>query len=144
MSQLNKVIAWFEGNREIAYALIRIYLGVALFVRGWLFMSDPSALTKLAGAHDVYWWYSYIVGAHLVGGILLAIGFLTRLAAMLQIPILFGAVLFIHLEQGLMTVGQSLELATMTLFLLVIYFLFGAGPLSLDSKEGQKRLQTVQ
>jgi uncharacterized membrane protein YphA (DoxX/SURF4 family) len=143
MSQMNKFFAWFEDHREIAYGLIRIYLGVALFVRGWLFMSDPSALTKLAGAHQVYWWYSYIVGAHLVGGFLLAIGYFTRLAALLQIPVLFGAVVLIHLEQGLMTVGQSLELATLILFLLVIYFFFGAGPLSVDSKKAQKQLQTV-
>jgi uncharacterized membrane protein YphA (DoxX/SURF4 family) len=143
MNQFNKMLAWLEANREIAYALIRIYLGIALFVRGWLFMIDPSAFTKLAGAHAVYWWYSYIVGAHLVGGFLLAIGYFTRLAALLQIPVLFGAVVFIHLEQGLMTVGQSLELATLILFLLVIYFFFGGGSFSFDSKKAKKQLQTA-
>lgn len=134
MNWFGETLHRLEIHRDLAYSLIRIYLGIALFVRGWLSLSDPSAITTLADGHNVYWWYSYIISAHLAGGILLALGLLTRLAALLQMPILVGAIVFIHLEQGLMTVGQSLELASLVLALLVILTLFGSGPVSLDSR----------
>lgn len=142
MKQLDTLLHDLEDHREYAYSLIRAFLGIALFVRGWILLSDPSAITELAGAQQVYWWYSYIIGAHLGGGLLLAIGFLTRFAALLQIPILLGAVFFIHMGEGLMTVGQSLELATLVLILLCVYFLFGSGLFAVDNYLAQKRDST--
>ncbi len=54
---------------------------------------------------------------------------------MSQIPILFGAVFFVHWQEGLFAAGQSgqsLELAALVLFLLVLVFLAGSGDLSMD------------
>jgi uncharacterized membrane protein YphA (DoxX/SURF4 family) len=130
---------WLEAHKDLAYALIRIYLGLALFVRGWLFLADPSSITSLAGAQQVYMWYSYIIGAHLVGGLLLALGVMTRIAALIQIPILAGAIVFIHMGEGLMTVGQSLELAVLVLFLLVVVLVFGSGSLAVGSLLREKK-----
>jgi putative oxidoreductase len=77
----------------------------------------------------------YIVPAHLVGGLLLVLGLLTRLAALVQIPILLGAVFYLHLPQ-LMVMNvesrQSLELSALVLFLTCLIFLHGSGRLSLD------------
>lgn len=139
MKQPASVLHWLDTHRDAAYSLIRIYLGIALFVRGWILFSDPSAITQLAGAQQVYWWYSYIIGAHLIGGLLLAFGLLTRLAALVQVPILAGAVFFIHMKQGLMTVGQSLELAALVLVLLLVYSLFGAGLYAVDNYISEKK-----
>lgn len=122
--------AWFEDRADLAYALIRIYLGVALFVRGALMLWDPSVITRLAGAQQVYIWYSYIIGAHLLGGLAMALGVFTRTAALVQIPVVAGAIVFFHLDRGLLTAGQSLELATLVLFLLATTSVFGSGPLS--------------
>jgi uncharacterized membrane protein YphA (DoxX/SURF4 family) len=139
MKPLNDMLNWFDSRRNQAYSLIRIYLGIALAVRGLIMLSDPSAITSLAGAQQMYMVYSYVFMGHLIGGILLAIGFMTRLAAFFQIPILAGAVFTIHLRQGLMTVGQSLELSSLVLFLLVIYFLFGPGLYAIDTHIGAKK-----
>ena len=111
MNLFNKIFIWLDENNNIAYALIRAFLGIALFVRGLILISDPAALIALAGEDKIYWWFSYLTVTHLVAGFLLAIGFFTRLASLLQIPILFGAVFLIHLKQGLLSVGQSLELS---------------------------------
>ncbi|MBL7996515.1 DoxX family protein [bacterium] len=142
MKRLDELKIWLEGHRDYAYSVMRIYLGIALFLRGLILLSDPSAITTLAGAQQVYMMYSYIIAGHLIGGFLLTIGFMTRLAALLQIPILVGAVFFIHLQQGLMTVGQSLELAALVLALLVIFFLFGSGIYALDNYVGAKKSET--
>lgn len=132
MKQFFTIPGWFE-NKDLAYSFIRIFLGVALFVRGWMISSDPSIITQLTGANQWYWWFSYIIVIHIIGGALMAIGFATRYAALAQIPVLFGAVFFFHLKQGLMKVEQSLELSILVFVLLIIYFLFGSGALSIDS-----------
>lgn len=142
MKRLDELKNWIEAHRDYAYSGMRIYLGIALFLRGLILLSDPSAITTLAGAQQVYMLYSYIIAGHLIGGFLLAIGFMTRLAALLQIPILAGAVFFIHLQQGLMTVGQSLELASLVLALLINFFLFGSGIYALDNYVGAKKSET--
>ena len=69
---------------------------------------------------------------HFVGGAMLTLGFLTRIAAAAQIPILAGAVFIVHRKDGLFAMGQSLEFSALVLFLLVVLFISGAGKLSLD------------
>lgn len=132
MNKFNSMLQWLEANNSLAYSFIRIFLGTALFIRGWIMFFDPATIAALAGEDKTYWWFSYITIAHLAGGFLLAIGFLTRLASLIQIPILIGAVFLIHLKQGLLSVGQSLELSVLVLVLLLIYFVFGHGRLSVD------------
>lgn len=143
MKLFNEIVEWFNTNHDLAYSLIRIFLGIALFVRGLILLSDPAAISELAGENKLYWWYSYITIIHLIGGLLLTLGLLTRIAALLQIPILVGAVFFIHMWQGLITEGQSLELAALVLVLLIVYFLFGSSSLSLDNYFA-KRKSTLQ
>jgi len=133
MKIFNEIVDWLNTNHDLAYSIIRMFLGAALFVRGLILLSDPAAISELAGLNNLYWWFSYITIIHLVGGLLLTLGFLTRIAALLQIPILAGAVFFIHMRQGLVTEGQSLELSALVFVLLMIYFLFGSGSLSLDN-----------
>ena len=140
MKRINELLQTLEKNRETAYSIVRIYLGIALFVRGIILFADPAAITTLSGAQEMYMWHSYIVGAHLIGGLLLALGILTRIAALFQIPILFGAVFFIHIKQGLITGGQSLELAGLVLVLLFVYLLFGSGKYSIDKAISDKKV----
>jgi putative oxidoreductase len=140
MKRINELLQTLEKNRETAYSIVRIYLGIALFVRGIILFADPAAITTLSGAQEMYMWHSYIVGAHLIGGLLLALGILTRIAALFQIPILLGAVFFIHIKQGLITGGQSLELAGLVLVLLFVYLLFGSGKYSIDKAISDKKV----
>ena len=138
MSTANRVFEWIEAHRDIAFDLVRFYLGVGLFVRGWLLVADSSRFVELvtedAGVHAFLTsgLAQYIALAHLGGGLLLALGLLTRIAALVQIPILAGAVFLVHLDDGLLAAGQSLEFSALTLFLLVMIVLHGSGRFSLD------------
>ncbi len=136
MDRLMAAIMRGELRPAWGFDLIRAYLGVALFVRGYLFVSHPNLIARyLERSGDWLWPVAtahYVGFAHLGGGLLLAIGLGTRLAAALQVPILCGAVFFIHRGEGLFWIGQSLELSTLVLFLLLIFFVFGAGPCSAD------------
>jgi uncharacterized membrane protein YphA (DoxX/SURF4 family) len=131
---MSKFFNYFESKKSLAYSFIRIFLGFALFVRGFLFVINPEALTRLAGSEQNFWIFAYVAIGHLIGGFMLCIGFLTRMATLIQIPILVGAIFVYHLKQGLLSSGQSLEISVLVLFLLLIFFLFGGGELSMDAK----------
>lgn len=70
---------------------------------------------------------------HLGGGALLAAGILSRLAALVQVPAVAGAVLFVYAPRGLFTPAQTLELTLLVLFLLCLLTVFGAKRLTLRS-----------
>lgn len=136
---------WWR-DPSVGLDLIRIYLGVGLMVRGALFIGNPDVLVEYLKRSDA--WFvplaaaQYVVAAHLCGGILLALGLGTRIAAAVQMPPLLGAVLFVHIGEGLLTAGQSLEFAALVLAMLSVFAVFGAGRLSLDAWITRKNVET--
>ena len=139
MDSFYSMVSWLDHHKEAAYDLLRIYLGIGLFVRGILLILNPSnsveALTGTVETTDAFVSAAllhYVALAHLFGGALMAIGLLTRLAALVQLPILLGAVFLIHVQDGLLAAGQSLEFSALVLVLLVLVFLFGSGRWSAD------------
>lgn len=136
---LKKWKEWAESRHELWLDCVRIYLGIGLFVRGLIlvFNVKTDLFNDLLARSDQTWLASaailhYAALAHFVGGAMLALGFLTRIAALVQIPLLFGAVFLVHRGEGLMAVTQSLEFAALVLFLLTVFLVNGAGRLSLD------------
>src|SRR5690554_1106563 len=91
-----QVSRWLESHRDVGFVLVRMYLGVGLFVRGVLFIIRPESYTARAAGADGSLFASpvviYLVAAvHIVGGAMLAAGFYTRLAAIANLPILLVA-----------------------------------------------------
>lgn len=136
MASYQTSLRWLNAHREKVLDLIRIYLGIGLFVRGILFISAASgveALVDLSGfsvasaliAH-------YVTFAHLLGGVMIAAGLFTRLATLIQLPILVGAAFFVHWQEGLLSATQSLEFSALVLFLLLVVLVFGSGRWSAD------------
>lgn len=125
-----------DERRSQVIDLLRVYIGVALFIKGVSFLGNLEGLlttmdrarvpaASVALAH-------YVALAHLGGGLMLAVGLATRFAAAVQVPVVLGAVLFVHRQEGFFTPGQTLELAMLVLFVLVQLVVVGGGPLSVD------------
>ncbi len=147
MTFWRSVRRFLDARRDRVFDLLRIYLGVGLFTKGVLFASNPDLLPSLL--HDGSHFSAtsamiahYVVGAHLAGGVLLVLGLFTRMAALVQLPILFGAVFVVHAREGLFSRGQNLEFALLVLFLLVLTVVHGGGRWSLDHYVGDLRDQT--
>ena len=139
MEKLRQWIDWAEAHPKVWLDCVRVYLGLGLFIRGVFIISNTRAefIQDLLKRLDYPWIITvgllhYISLAHLIGGLMLTVGLLTRIAAWVQIPILAGAV-FIHRNEGLMSGGQSLEFSALVLFLLVTFAVSGAGPVSVDN-----------
>ena len=132
-----------NANKQLAYDLIRIYLGVVLFFKGIEFIANPMVLSELMQGSQLSFvpmvMIHYIALSHLVGGFFLIFGLLTRVAALVQIPILMGAVFLVHLTADVSGGQHNFEYALLILFLLVIYTVFGAGKYSVDFQVMQKK-----
>lgn len=134
------VNAWrfLESQRELVLEVIRLYLGAGLLFRGIALLGLDTGLEQLAGGTvpdvPLSGLTLIVMAAHILGGALILIGFYTRLGALIQIPVLFGAVFLVHLEQGLATADQSLEFSALVLYLIILVFLFGGGRWSLDAR----------
>ena len=139
MDRMRQFIGWAEAHPKVWLDCVRIYLGLGLFIRGVFIITNTRAefILDLLKRMDFPWLVTvallhYISLAHLVGGLMLTVGLLTRIAAWVQIPILAGALL-VHRHEGLMSGGQSLEFSALVFFLLVIFAVAGTGPLSVDN-----------
>jgi uncharacterized membrane protein YphA (DoxX/SURF4 family) len=144
MDKITNALKWLDDNQNLGYSLIRFFIGTALFVRGWVFFSDPATVTELAREESLFMWFSYVTFGHLIGGMLMMVGFKTRLAALLQVPILAGAVFIVNAGVELASVNQSMELAVMVLVMLIVYSLFGSGSFSLDKYLDDKKVADSQ
>ena len=136
---MQQLRAWADSHRELCLDLVRVYLGLGLLARGLLLITNTSTgfLVNMLQRVGQPWLVTgvllhYVMLAHFVGGARLTLGFFTRCAAAVQIPILAGAVFIVHRKDGLFAMGQSLEFSALVLFLLVVFLVSGAGPWSLD------------
>jgi uncharacterized membrane protein YphA (DoxX/SURF4 family) len=140
MSTLNSKLKVLDSKTDKAYSLIRIFLGIALLIRGWLILANPDSLIELGVERELFFWVSLVGMIHIIGGLLLFIGLITRIAALIQIPILISAIFYVHSHTQLMMGGQSLELAILVLFLLFLFFIVGSGPISVSQYLLNKKL----
>jgi uncharacterized membrane protein YphA (DoxX/SURF4 family) len=83
------------------------------------------------GAFAVVLLGHFIVFAHLIGGICLILGVLTRFACLIQIPILLGAVIFINFSKDMFRPYSEILLSIVVLLLLIYFLIIGNGPLSM-------------
>jgi MFS transporter, NNP family, nitrate/nitrite transporter len=115
-------------------AFLRIYVGVALAIKGAYFVVNFGSLEAITP--DFGPWTTlavwYVVFAHCVGGLSLAIGLGTRAAAALNIPVLFGAVFFVHRGGGIFGSDQGLQLSLLVLMILGLFVWKGASRFSMD------------
>lgn len=116
--------------------ILRFLLGGLLFVKAIFFLNHRESLMQMLETSNfslpALIVLHYIIFAHLLGGLMIAIGLLTRLAIIVQIPILVGAVIFINAPQGLIAGKSELELSILVLFLLLFFLIYGSGPVSID------------
>jgi uncharacterized membrane protein YphA (DoxX/SURF4 family) len=136
MKLLNKMDGWADTHHPMILDLIRGVLGVVIFLKGLYFISHTEEL-QLILRNSKFPWISfgiahYVALAHLAGGIFIAIGMYTRLSIAFQLPILVGAVVFVHSTQGFFSYNPDLYLSLGVLSLLVFYFVYGGGYFSVD------------
>ncbi|SEF53432.1 DoxX family protein [Algoriphagus boritolerans] len=138
MNAITKIEHWAESHHPNWIDIIRIALGLTILYKGILFISNTAALLQLMERADLQFVHlgiaHYVAFAHLVGGILIALGLVTRIAILFQLPILLVAVFLVNVKQGFFTVSNNLEfeLSLIVLILLIVFLIYGSGKWSID------------
>jgi putative oxidoreductase len=139
MITLQQIRNWSTTHHPRWLVIVRIGLGLFLFAKGINFMRDAALLDRLLygtsklDENELHLLPLVVTWANLLGGFMLTVGLWTRLVALLQIPILICAIIFINAQKGGFAPESELGLAIVTLLLVIFFLIEGSGPLSLDA-----------
>jgi putative oxidoreductase len=136
---LRKIKDWGNSHHPAFIDGLRVMLGVFLLLKGYAFLQNMAylkwilstqQLTSLsAGALSFIMFY--VIFSHMAGGILIMLGILTRLAALVQLPVIVCSVLIINSFKS--TLNTQMWLSVLCCILLLFFLLMGSGPFSLDN-----------
>jgi putative oxidoreductase len=148
MTLLHQIEHWGDTHHPKWVDIARIGLGLFLSYKGIDFLRNMNDIQGLAGSKLPFSSFvlvlvlHYVVFAHLMGGILLALGTMTRLACIIQIPILIGAVFFINSSTGFWRPFSELGVSILVLALLIYFLVAGNGPWSIDKLMVEEKKKT--
>ena len=138
MNITKKIGKWGDLHHPKILDVIRMLLGLFLVVKGYVFLNNTGYLRYLIIENEaikqppavISVIVFYVTYMHLLGGGLIFLGLYTRLWALLQLPIVFGAVFFVNILSPF--VNSELWLSVLVLALLCLFVVIGSGPLSID------------
>jgi putative oxidoreductase len=142
MNYIQRLEHWGDTHHPKWLDFIRIALGLFLLLKGIEFADNMNKLMAMMsnlpfGNLMMVILAHYVLFAHILGGILLATGLLTRAGCIMLIPVLIVAV-FTNLFHQF----SELTLSLLVLALLIYFLIIGSGRWSLDwyvNKEDEKR-----
>ncbi len=133
MGIIKKLNKWANRHTYYPLDLLRIAFGVFLLFKGFSFMGNTQILIDLvkplqsiAGSMMAI---HYVTPAHVIGGLLIVFGLLTRWATLAQLPLIIGAVIINFVGEMNTT---NLILSLIALILCVFFTLYGSGKHSVD------------
>ncbi|MEO5673575.1 MAG: DoxX family protein [Chitinophagales bacterium] len=127
---------WTEKNLPGLILGLRITLGTALLLIGFLFMFNINDLTEkvhTTGMESFNVSFALIVAwCHMLGGLAIGVGLLTRISCLIQVPILLGAVFYVNMRDGFINSPQWI-MSLVILYLVIFFFFYGGGKFSLTN-----------
>jgi putative oxidoreductase len=138
MNAIQKLQSYGDMHHSKWLDILRMMLGLILISKGIYYISNNDVLDSILKSGNFPMSnliiVHYVAFAHLLGGILILLGLVTRIAIVFQIPVLLGAIIFVHAQEGLLSGGNTnLWFAILVLFLLIFFFIYGSGPWSVDA-----------
>ncbi len=125
------------GLESYGATVLRLFLGVIYVMHAYLALvvygpAGMAAFQRSSGIPFPEFGAWYVIIAHGIGGICLLLGLLVRWAALINIPIMAGALVFVHLHQGFfMNKGGGYEYSLLVLGATIAQALLGAGAFTL-------------
>jgi putative oxidoreductase len=138
MNVVTNIEKWGNSHRPGWLDMLRIILGLFITYKGLYFITHMNDLEMTTSGINRYFagvaLAHYIVFAHILGGPLIAFGLFTRIVCLIQLPILLGAVIFVNMPDGFLSVANAeLWVSMIVLAGLTAFMVFGAGRYSLDA-----------
>jgi uncharacterized membrane protein YphA (DoxX/SURF4 family) len=143
MNAVQSLTSWADAHHPKWLDVLRVLLGVVLFMKGLSFIIDKEMTLQIL--HDNQFDFisvlllHYVIIFQMAHSVLIAVGLITRIAIAAQFPIVLGAVVLIATTGSFAPLDSDLWLAVILLFLLVFFFIYGPGPLSVDGALRRRR-----
>jgi len=144
MNLLQRVEFWGDRHHPRWMDIIRIALGGFLFYKAVDFLYNMSDLVNLMSSQSSFGSFTYVLAghyvvfAHLLGGIFLIFGVLTRFACIIQIPVMLGALFFVRSNEDMLRPYSQMGITIVVLLLLIYFLIAGNGPWSIKVREEAK------
>ncbi|WP_430400573.1 DoxX family protein [Flavobacterium sp.] len=133
MTTIRELNKWANAHTNFAVDTLRVIFGVFLFLKGVSFITEKQYLNEIlsnfVGFGSEMLLIHYIALAHIVGGVMIVIGFLTRWSIWVQLPIIICAFI-INFIGDFNT--QNLIQSSIALILCFSFLLYGSGKHSAD------------
>jgi len=148
MNLLQRLEYWGDRHHPGWMDIVRIALGIFLCYKGVDFISHMSDLVGIMydNTSTAPFFYilagHYAAAAHILGGIFLILGVMTRLACLIQIPVLLGAIFFLSTNKEMLRPYSELFLTILVLLLLIYFLIAGNGPWSIKMEEEEKKTKS--
>ncbi|OOQ62242.1 DoxX family protein [Mucilaginibacter pedocola] len=141
MNMVQKVEHWGDLHHPRWLDMVRIVLGLIIFSKGLIFISSTSVQQDWIFQNRTFDGLGLlavvlihvIAFVHVIGGMMIAAGLLTRMVAVMQMPILLGAIFFVNSTRGLTFLNTELWLSVVVFLLLVLFWIVGSGRFSADN-----------
>jgi uncharacterized membrane protein YphA (DoxX/SURF4 family) len=124
-------------TKPTVYSFLRIVTGLIILIRGFNFIFVMATLKSMIQADVAVFAENSATLAFIISvldiacGLFIMVGFVTRISAIIQVPILFVAVFLVNIKHiGTNTFEFLLSLVTFFLVLMIAYK--GSGPFSAD------------
>jgi putative oxidoreductase len=116
--------------------LLRLILGIVFIMHAYLALviNGPAGMITYninAGIRspEIATWY--LILAHGLGGVFLVLGLFTRWAALANVPVMLGALVFVHLKNGFWAFKNGYEYVLVLLVASIAVAMIGGGALAL-------------
>jgi putative oxidoreductase len=133
MNSVKYLNKWANAHTYLSVDLIRMAVAVIFFLKGVSFITNTQYLEDLLSPIDQNGGgmilLHYITFAHVVGGISIFFGLLTRWFIIAQLPILIGAILINFTGE---MQSQNLLLSLLLLGISIFFLIYGSGKHSAD------------
>jgi putative oxidoreductase len=141
MNMVQKVEHWGDLHHPKWLDGLRIVLGLLIFSKGIIFISSTAVQQDWILQNNTFGFSGLmmvvvihlVAFAHVIGGLMIMLGLLTRFAVVVQMPILLGAIFFVNATKGLSLLNSELWLSVLVFLLLVLFWIVGSGNFSADN-----------
>ncbi|WP_455197958.1 DoxX family protein [Kaarinaea lacus] len=132
-----------QDSTAYAALVLRISLGLMFIAHALLkiLVFTPAGTVGFFASLGVPGWFAYpVMGAELVGGLLLIAGFKTRAVALLLVPVLIGSIVLVHGANGWLYTNENggWEYSAFLIMASFAQALLGDGALSVNALFNRK------
>jgi putative oxidoreductase len=133
MTLQHRISEWSIAHNPKWLAFFRVALGLCLLLKGFSFFNHAFQFHDLMVSSfgiDQSWVDYAVIWINIAAGFLIVLGVFTRIACLIQIPIIIGAIIFVHAHEGIFAFQSNLVFSIMILLLLIVFFIEGDGQVS--------------